>query len=68
MFPQQLELACLQHRNFRFAMVSQYTFLNAWDRDRSNEVWAVMVSRISEYRLRTSTLDREKAFTPDLVK
>jgi hypothetical protein len=24
--PRQLELACFQRRNFRFAMVSQYTF------------------------------------------
>ena len=47
-FPQQLELACFQRRNFRFAMVSQYTFLNGQDRNRSNEVWAVMVLHISE--------------------
>jgi hypothetical protein len=48
-FPQQLELACFQRRNFRFAMVSQYTLCNAQDRNRSNEVWAMTVLRISEY-------------------
>jgi hypothetical protein len=39
-----------------------YTLWNVQDRNRSNEVWAVMVLRISEYTLdRTFNLDRKKA-------
>ena len=52
----------------RPSMVSQYTFLNAQDRNRSNEVWAVMGLRISEYKVhRTFTLDRKKAIPKSFI-
>ena len=47
---------------------AQVYLLNARDRTAITKS-PVMVLRISEYRLnKTYTLDRKKAFTPDLVK
>ena len=51
-----------------WSLVHRYTLWNAQDRNRSNEVWAVMVLRISEYRLnRTFALNRKKAIPKSFI-